>query len=650
MKQVLFILAYAICEYVFAADVIERVTVLRSDDLRGVTTEQYDAQLRAISSTAPIDAGRGDQLVLHAGKSGQYLITVSDSRRSNFGNAIVRGKTPTGGRALLVISPTGSITGNFYLYDGRVMVTTGKDGVVTAWREGIDALALPIDDGAVTPPSMNSRAMPVTEAEQSDSERAVQKQVMKSEKPSWVLYPEYRAGASELSVLLYHDDTMVDPTGVADYLTTLTDEIFLASEVAVKLNVAGLVSVPIEDEMPIRDVVALMANANYPFGGIEDDLLANGADMAVLLRDTRSPQEKLCGWAYYGVVSGWHYTNSNKSAVQWRPRGNGFYCPDRTFTHEIGHLLGGLHHRDDYLPLEDGAYSYSYGHKSSDFATIMVPYGDYDSSLYIQKFSNPRLDCEGDKCGVESNQANSADNVKTFLNTAPLVADEGAFNFENMTPFRENRSYGCEKDGLTGVRDATALRNNTKYDVSIASWHFVRADGSSAVAKHELGDVVVERGRDYNRGWCATEEDESPLRSEYVETYARYYHPITGEIVESGHLYWDEDYDGDYSLLRIAKTDGGTFEGHPEQSVRVGASYKVQFESDYGYELNEIRTSCDGTRSGNSFTVTATSDNCRVELMFARESAGQLLIDNFKALLDSITRIKRGENIKVGGR
>ena len=52
------------------------------------------------------------------------------------------------------------------------------------------------------------------------------------EKSIGVRYPEYRAGASELSVLLYHDDTMVDPTGVADYLTTLTDEMFLASEVA----------------------------------------------------------------------------------------------------------------------------------------------------------------------------------------------------------------------------------------------------------------------------------------------------------------------------------------------------------------------------------------------------------------------------------
>ena len=98
MKRMLFILALAICEYVFAADVIERVTVLRSDDPRGIANEKYDKQLKATSSAAPISAGRGDQLVLHAGKSGQYVITVSGARRSNFGNAIVRGKTPTGGR------------------------------------------------------------------------------------------------------------------------------------------------------------------------------------------------------------------------------------------------------------------------------------------------------------------------------------------------------------------------------------------------------------------------------------------------------------------------------------------------------------------------------------------------------------------------
>ena len=648
MRRMLFILAYAICECVFAADVIERVTVLRSDDLRAITTEQYDPQLKAISSTAPIDTGRGDQLVLHAGKSGQYIITVSDARRSNFGNAIVRGKTPTGGKALLVISPTGSITGNFYQYDGKVMVTTGKEGVVTAWREGIDALALPIDDGAVTPPRMNSRVMPVMEAEQSDSERAVRKQVMKSEKPSGVRYPEYRAGASELSVLLYHDDTMVDPTGVADYLTTLTDEIFLASEAAIELKIAGFIPVPIEDDALHRDVQKLMADAGSPFTDIEDELLSYEADVAILLRDTRSSEESFCGIADGGVWEGVRYAFEEKAVVEWRPQGNGVYCMDKTFAHELGHLLGAQHHRADG---RTGAYSYSFGYKSDAFATVMVPSGAYDSSLYIQKFSNPRLDCEGDNCGIESNEANSADNVKTFLNTAPILADGSKFNAENITPYRyEYELSSCEKDGLEGFFEGTGIYNQTKYDLAIQSHHFIRRDGTSYVVEFGEGERMLEASYRTGWGWCATAENESELRTEYVESFTRYYHPTTDEIVELGHLHWEEGYDGEYSLIHVATTIGGALVEHPQQSVKVGSDHEIHFEPDYGYELNEIRTSCDGTRSGDSFTVTATSDDCRVELMFARKSVGQLAQDSFKALLDSITKTKRGENIKGGGR
>ena len=620
MKRMLLILIFAICECVFAADVIERVTVLGSDDSRAIANEKYERQLRATSSKAPRDAGRGDQLILHAGKSGQYMITVSDARRSNFGNTIIHGKTPTGGKALLVISPTGSITGNFYQYDGKVMVSTGNDGIVTAWREGIDALALPIDDGAVTPPSMNSRAMPVTEAEQSGSERAARRQVMKSEKPSGVRYPEYRAGASELSVLLYHDDTMVDPTGVADYITTLADEIFLASEVAIKLKIAGFIPVPIQDDALHRDLQKLMSDAESPFTNIDDELLSYEADVAILLRDTRSSEESICGIADLGVESGRHFYSGNRAVVEWLPRGNGTYCRDKTFAHELGHLLGAKHHRGDYESLPTAGYSYSFGYLTDSLGTVMVPSGSVDSDSVVYKFSNPKLQCGGVPCGREADTLASADNSRAFLNSAPLVADGAKFNFENMTPWSIEKTYECEKDGLTGVRDATALRNQTKYAISIASWHFVRADESSFVKEYELSDRVLERGYSAYYGYCDTEESESRLRSEYIETFARYYHPITGEIVESGHLYWDVDYDGEYSLLRIAKTNGGTFEGHPEQSVRVGASYTVQFESDYGYELNEIRTSCDGTRAGDSFTVIATADNCRVELMFARTS------------------------------
>ena len=252
----------------------------------------------------------------------------------------------------------------------------------------------------------------------------------------------------------------------------------------------------------------------------------------------------------------------------------------------------------------------------------MVPGGEYDSSLYIQKFSNPRLDCEGDKCGVESSQANSADNVKTFLNTAPLVADKGAFNFENVTPFRyEGQVFSCEKDGLEGFFEATGIYNQTKYDLELASHHFVRNDGTSYKKVYERGEQFIKRAFRRGWGWCVTPETESRLRSEYTESFTRYYHPVTDDVVEVGHLHWEEGYDGEYSLIHVATTTGGTLVGHPQQSVKVGSDHEIHFEPDYGYELNEIRTSCDGTRSGNSFTVTATADNCRLELMFARNGA-----------------------------
>ena len=92
----------------------------------------------------------GDRVVLHAGKSGNYSVEVTESRRSKFGNSIVHGVTPSGGSSLLVFSPSGSVTGNLYAYDGKVQITTENE-LTTAWRMGIDALPIPIDDGGIAP-------------------------------------------------------------------------------------------------------------------------------------------------------------------------------------------------------------------------------------------------------------------------------------------------------------------------------------------------------------------------------------------------------------------------------------------------------------------------------------------------------------------
>lgn len=596
---------------VFSAEEITHISVIHAD------TGRETASKRRLPAgfTRPKIA---DRLVLHAGKSGKYMITVTEVDRSQFGNTIIRGNTPAGGKALLVISPAGFITGNFYQYDGRVMVTTDKDGAITAWREGIDALALPIDDGAVIPRYFESGTHLITEDGKTVAEASNRPRTMNAEASSKILYPTFRAGASELSVLIYYDDTMTDPFGVADYLTRLTDGIFLTSDVAIKLKVSGSISVPISDEALHRDVHTLMENAEPPFTDIESDLLAYDADIAVLLRDTRSQQESFCGIADYGVRSGVRDSYSTKAVVEWLPEGNGKYCFDKTLAHEIGHLLGAAHHRADYADPINNAYSYSFAYNSDSFATVMVPGGSVDDHLYKNQFSNPRLRCLGDKCGVDSSEEGSADNAKTFLNTAPLVADEGIFNFENVTPFRyENQVSSCEKDGLEGFFEGTGIFNRTKYDIELASHHFLRSNGTSYEKVFERGEKFLERNFRVGWGWCVTPENESQLRSEYTETFTRYYHPVTDDVVEIGHLHWEEDYDGEYSLIHIAATTGGRFTGHPQRSVKVGSDHEIHFEPDYGYELSELRTSCDGERSDNVFTVNASIDNCRVELIFA---------------------------------
>ena len=40
------------------------------------------------------------------------------------------------------------------------------------------------------------------------------------------------------------------------------------------------------------------------------------------------------------------------------------------------------------------------------------------------------------------------------------------------------------------------------------------------------------------------------LGAEYVESFFRYIDPATGELMESAHVLWEEDMEGEYSHIR----------------------------------------------------------------------------------------------------
>jgi hypothetical protein len=161
-----------------------------------------------------------------------------------------------------------------------------------------------------------------------------------------------------------------------------------------------------------------------------------GADLAVVVRDFQTPENDGCGIAWlnganqqpitqadafygYGVISDGSDAGTD---------GKTYFCADETLVHELAHLMGSAHDRDNSKK-DDGStlfgrYAYSFGQKTGstagNFFTIMA-YGDNGQSFY-RTFSNPLVL----KCGSANNLAcgvvNAADNARSLNQTLPIVA------------------------------------------------------------------------------------------------------------------------------------------------------------------------------------------------------------------------------------
>ena len=471
-----------------AAEEITLISTVSADPGRELRLER---KLRSGATTA----NRGDQIILQTSGSKRYAFLITDARKSNLGNSIIRGRGNGGGRSLFVIDPNGHVKGHFVDSDGMVQVTTDEYGVITAWREGIDTVPVPFKCGAEKAPEpdwlrLEKSATPEREAR---TLLKAQKFVVEEEEPDF-RYARYGSGHAKIRVLIYYDSTMADYIErLADFLIEITNDAFSDSIVPVSIELAGIKPIEIEDSTLNDALINAMYDNEAPYESKPDDKAEYNAHLTATLRDAEDgmPEGESGGTAGRGG----EFSPSSKSVTRYTryQPGEPFY-PSYTFAHEIGHNLGANHARWQYTEEEmenRHGFSYAYGYLIEGFGRTIMSYGKSGTPYAPTNFSNPDVIIEGNHMGVPFNSKDSADNARAFWNNSHVaVALQKKGNVpselvrESVSIYESDCGEELEEDDERGEARRHYVWPNSNSGIRINSSHKIRPDGSARVYRY----------------------------------------------------------------------------------------------------------------------------------------------------------------------
>ncbi|WP_157582390.1 MULTISPECIES: reprolysin-like metallopeptidase [Rhodanobacter] len=252
-------------------------------------------------------------------------------------------------------------------------------------------------------------------------------------------------GTTLVDVLVAYTPDMVQQLGSTDnvltrihYLISYANQAYANSQVDMRVRLARAVPVDYtaatSNEQALDDLTTVGGTtALEPLHALRDRY---GADLVALLRHFDNARDGSCGNGWLSGGDGTsitdHYDFSagyGFSVVSDGSDESGYYCEDKSFTHELGHNMGLAHDVDNADGT--GAYPYAYGYKktvgSGGFGTIMA-YEDAGQDS-TQVFSSPQLTiCQNFPCGVQ----NQADNARALRQTDWLI---GGFRHNRIAPF-----------------------------------------------------------------------------------------------------------------------------------------------------------------------------------------------------------------------
>ena len=166
---------------------------------------------------------------------------------------------------------------------------------------------------------------------------------------------------------------------------------------------------------------------NSAFNALREAREEYGADLVAFVRQYREPEQNGCGIAWLLGMNGGGIDASRDAEFGYAVISDGedlderdgfsYFCSDFSLAHELGHLMGQAHNREN---AEDaGVHSYSYGYRESSasgFFTIMAyPLGD--TQLEIPHFANPEVSYQSRPTGTAN-----ANNARSMNLTMPIVS------------------------------------------------------------------------------------------------------------------------------------------------------------------------------------------------------------------------------------
>ncbi len=245
-----------------------------------------------------------------------------------------------------------------------------------------------------------------------------------------------------IDLLIGYSSTIASELGSQNAAVTLMSNLaaiantaYANSGVNMRIRLVHAMPVNYADATPNRDALRQLTGyndetqqritPNASFNALRAARDQYGADLVAFVRRYREPEQDGCGVAWllgrnqssiiaadeefgYAVVSdGEDPGNDN----------NVYFCSDFSLAHELGHLMGQAHNRENAQ--DGGAHTYSYGYREaspSGFFTIMAyPSGDGQSEAPV--FASPAVQYAGRPAGTATE-----DNVRSMNQTMPIVA------------------------------------------------------------------------------------------------------------------------------------------------------------------------------------------------------------------------------------